>query len=523
MKKLMIVMMISVLLLTGCATNVAAEGASGQTDESQQVTQSDQDKSAEAEAARLEEERLKKEAEEAAAAEEKRLAEEAKRLEEEKAAKLLEIAEKTYYSKDLTYVYSDEAMTVESGMVLDHQTSVWVKGSILNEAGEVVAYQIEAIDGEAVEGFVNAARLFKTRQEQIKMSYDGVDYSAFEKTTYEKNPPVEVKAVYLTQATARNDNGRLDDLIKLANETEINAFVIDVKNDDGYLLFHSESAEKYLPQMNDKIAIKEIAPFIQKLKENDIYLIARIVTFKSPQYARTYPDRALHYLNSGALYSDRDKISWSTAYDRDLWEYVIGICEEAADVGFDEIQFDYVRFPATGAKLDKNLDFQNDLDESKTEAIHKFLSYAYERLSKKEVYITADVFGWAATSINDVGIGQHWESVTNVVDYIAPMMYPSHYGPNNFGLAVPDAQPYATIDASIKDAIMRNANLETPAKLRPWIQDFTARWVKGYIPYRADEVKAQIQALEDNGVYEYMLWNPGNVYSEDALRAEQED
>jgi hypothetical protein len=311
--------------------------------------------------------------------------------------------------------------------------------------------------------------------------------------------------------------------MRIAKETTINTFVIDVKDDKGNLLFYTKAAETHLPNANNTVAIKDMPAFMAKLKEANIYTVARIVTFKSEKYANAYPERALHYADSGALYSDRDKIKWASAYDRQLWEYNIGIAEEAAAAGFNEIQFDYIRFPATSAKLDKNLNFHNELGESKVEVIQNFLLYAKERLADDHVYITADVFGWVATAIGDENIGQHWEAMTNVVDYMAPMMYPSHYGPNNFGLAVPDAQPYKLIDASIKDAIERNANVETPAKLRPWIQDFTAKWVKGYIPYRTAEVKAQIQALEDNGIHEFMLWNASNNYTESALGLDTED
>ena len=214
---------------------------------------------------------------------------------------------------------------------------------------------------------------------------------------------------------------------------------------------------------------------------------------------------------------------WSSPYDRDLWKYNVDIGKEAASYGFNEIQFDYVRFPATGSKKDKILDFRNHKDENKTEAIQNFLKYAYSELSKDEVYVAADIFGWTATAINDVGIGQHWEAISGVVDYMCPMMYPSHYGPGIFGLAVPDAHPYTTIDRSIKDAIARNQNIEVPGRLRPWIQDFTATWVKGYIKYGTKEVEDQIKALKDNGVDEYILWNSMNRYSENALRGDKNE
>jgi len=146
------------------------------------------------------------------------------------------------------------------------------------------------------------------------------------------------------------------------------------------------------------------------------------------------------------------------------------------------------------------------------------LKYANERLKETNVVISADVFGWAASATDDVGIGQHWEAVSNVVDVVSPMMYPSHYGPGNFGLSVPDAFPYETIERSIIAALNRNANLETPGKLRPWIQDFTATWVEGHIRYGSKEVRAQIDALKANGIDEYLVWNAGNYYSKGTFK-----
>lgn len=365
------------------------------------------------------------------------------------------------------------------------------------------------------EVWVKSKDLTTERTDLMDRYYDNVDYTPQDKTAYASNPKVEVKGVYVTGYKA---GGSIDQLIELTKRTEINAFVIDVKDDNGNMLFFSETAEKFVPSANKRPYIKDPEAFVKKLKDNDIYVIARIVTFKSPRYSKQHPERSIVYKGTHNLFRSRDGISWASPYDRELWDYNLGVALEAADYGFDEIQFDYVRFPDTGSKKDKLLDFRNNLGENKTEAIQGFLKYAYEKLSEEEVYVSADVFGWTATAINDVGIGQHWEAMTNVVDYMSPMVYPSHYGPNNFGLSVPDANPYETINRAIKDSIKRNKNVETPAMLRPWIQDFTAPWVKGYIPYGAREVGLQIKALRDNGIDEYILWNPMNRYSEGALK-----
>ncbi len=386
----------------------------------------------------------------------------------------------------------------------------------------VVAYELKSVEGKPSNQYVSADEVYPELYDFIEYPVEGVSYEPYPKTEYESNPPIKVRGVYVSLGAAANGAGLLDYLIDLARTTDINTFVIDVKDDSGYLLFKSDAGAKYMPEENANAMIDDIEGLIKKLKDEDIYLVARIVTFKGSTYAKKHPDEALQYKDGGGLYSDGDGVYWSSPYNRNLWDYNISLAEECADLGFNEIQFDYVRFPATSSSTDESLDFHNELNETKSLAVHNFLKEAHRRLSKKEVYVTADLFGWMASALDDQNIGQHWESLVNVVDYVAPMMYPSHYGPNNFGLAVPDANPYACIDGSIKDAISRNNNLYTPAKLRPWIQDFTATWVDGYIDYGPHEIMEQIRALKDNGVDEYMLWNAANYYSEGGLHGDKE-
>lgn len=513
--------------------------------------------------------------EEEAAAEEakKRAEEEAKKKAEEEAKRKFEEERKsTFYMTLDSKFYESDAFLEEGAVDAPHKakvkvvSEVWKEGEIEMEpepgsetegegdaaseaegAGEeaaeesgtdkkaktepktepktekkLVGYEISSVNDEAKKAYVKAEDVVQYPYDFIEYPVEGVSYEPFPKKTYEKNPPIKVRGVYVTRTAAVNGDGLLDYLLDLARKTDINTFVIDVKDDKGLLLFKTKAAEKYMPEENERVVIDDIKAFVKRLKEENLYLVARIVTFKSPLYAQKHPERSLKYKDGRGLYSDHDGIYWSTPYGRELWDYNISIAEEAADAGFNEIQFDYVRFPATTEEEDQILEFYNEKNESKSLVISQFLQEAYRRLSAKEVYVTADLFGWMASAVDDQNIGQHWESLANYVDYIAPMMYPSHYGEHNFGLAVPDAHPYECIDASIKDAISRNKNLYTPAKLRPWIQDFTATWVEGYIPYGANEVLAQIKALNDNGIDEYMLWNAGNTYTEDALHGDKE-
>jgi len=411
---------------------------------------------------------------------------------------------------------SSKASTVDR---LLKGTELEIIEEVKNPEDDSLWYKVKGEkDGNPIEGFFLASDTVQTKTELLQAVYPDLDYAPQNKAyEYPDNPRVEVKGIYMTKHTASGK--RLDDLIEMTKRTNINTFVIDVKDDNGQMLFYSETAAEYAPDANKQIYIKDMEAFMQKLKDNNIYAIARIVSFKDGIYSKTHPDRAIIRKSTGEFYTNSDKLIWATAYDRELWKYNIGVAKEAAKWGFNEIQFDYVRFPASnGGKLDKDLDYKNKLDESKPKAIQEFLKYAREELSPLNVYISADVYGMVGTTNNDMGLGQYWEAVSNVTDYISPMMYPSHYGYGEYGLAVPDAQPYNTIYHSTKDSVERDKNIKTPATIRPWIQDFTATWVKGYIKYGEKEVREQIKALEDNGVKEFLLWNAGNKYTEDAVK-----
>jgi hypothetical protein len=368
------------------------------------------------------------------------------------------------------------------------------------------------------EGWIAAEFTVSDRTELLSEDLRDLDFSPQEKVVeHPGNPRVKVRGAYMTIYSA--SGARLDQMIEMARNTSLNAFVIDVKDDNGNMLFYTEAAERFAPEANELTPIKDIEAFMKKLKDNGIYTIARIVTFKDPIYTERYPERAILDKRTGEAHKQQDGLRWASAYDRQLWEYDVAVAKEAARVGFNEIQFDYVRLPDSGGgKLDEYLDYRNSGNESKPKIIQDFLKYAYKELSPEGVYVSADIYGLVGSVTDDMGLGQYWEAISNVVDYVSPMMYPSHYANHTYQLPVPDAYPYETIYNSAKDSVMRNKNLETPAIIRPWIQDFTASWVKGHIKYGEKEVRAQIKALEDNGIDEFMLWNPNNRYSEAALK-----
>jgi len=426
--------------------------------------------------------------------------------------------------KNIAYISASKLRVREAAEADAKALDNLIKGTgvnILEETKDSAGkswYRVEydGLSGKTA-GWIAAEYTVRDRTELLTESLKKLDFSPQNKTwEYPGNPRVEARGIYLTKYSASND--RLDKLIEMTKRTKINTFVIDVKDDKGHMLFKTKAAEKYSPEANDYATVKDISALMKKLKDNNIYAVARIVSFKDPTYTKQHPERAIIYKDSGKPFTNSDGLIWASAYDRELWAYNLEVSKEAAEAGFNEIQFDYVRFPASdGGKLDKSLDYRNTTGESKPQAIQDYLKYAREQLSPLKVYISADIYGLVGSVADDMSLGQYWEAVSNIVDYVCPMMYPSHYANGTYGLTVPDAYPYETVYNSTKDSAARNKNIETPAVIRPWIQDFTAPWVKGYIKYTDKQVAEQIRALEENGVKEYLLWNAGNKYSETAV------
>ena len=337
----------------------------------------------------------------------------------------------------------------------------------------------------------------------------------------------KVKGIYVTGPKA--GSGGMEDLIRLVDETELNAMVIDVKNDEGNLTFRLTNEE--IPQdipVLDRISemqagiryIRDIQTMMQELKDHNIYTIARIVCFKDPILAAAQPELALTKPD-GKPVTDANGLAWVNPYRQEVWEYLTELAEMAADLGFDEIQYDYVRFPV-GSDADA-ADYGVDMEAyPKRQAIQDFLSYAGDRLHEKGCVVTADVFGTIIGSETDVQtVGQDYTALGQTVDAISPMVYPSHYANGVFGLKVPDAHPYETVSAAMQGSAEELQEIPEAerAVVRPWLQAFTATWVPGHISYNG----TQIQAVYDAGYEEWILWNATNRYSPDGLLAAGEE
>lgn len=320
-----------------------------------------------------------------------------------------------------------------------------------------------------------------------------------------------VKGVYVTAHSAAGP--RLNTLLELLDDTELNSFVIDVKDDYGHITYETENPE-LTALGTTKPIIGDMPGLMATLKEHDVYPIARVVVFKDTVLAGKKPE--LSFLNpDGTLWTNGKSTpdSFVNPYEKQVWDYNVAVAKEAVKAGFKEIQFDYVRFPEGFEKRAEQLHYTRD-DRPRIDAVADFVKYAREQLAPLGVRVSVDIFGYAASVPAAEGIGQDFAKIAKYVDVIAPMVYPSHYGTGWFGSKVPDAAPYATIHGAMADT-MKKLDPLGPHKpiVRPWLQDFTAAWVPGHIEYGKREIGEQLRALKDSGIREFLLWNAGNVYT----------
>jgi hypothetical protein len=312
--------------------------------------------------------------------------------------------------------------------------------------------------------------------------------------------PDQVKGVYAT-GWAAGSSFLFSRLIDFMEQTEINSLVIDIKDDSGLVSYKS-----VLPKVNEleswNLKIQDPTKLLRVLQKRQVYPIARIVVFKDPFLAEKRPDLAIKD-NNGEMWRDYRGLAWVDPHNKEVWEYNIEIAKEAVNLGFPEIQFDYVRFASDGDLSNCVYPFSDGT--SKEDVIKEFLLYAKEELEPLGAVVSADIFGLACSAKDDLFIGQKLEKIAEAVPIISPMVYPSHYANGSYGLSVPDLFPYETVLQSMKDA---KARLEGyPVKLRPWLQDFSLG-----SKYGNQQINAQIQAVLDAGVEDWIFWNPSCRY-----------
>ncbi len=348
------------------------------------------------------------------------------------------------------------------------------------------------------------------------------------KASHVKTPDA-VKAIYMTSWVAGTPSIR-EGLVQIIKDTEVNSVVIDIKDDTGRISF--DVWDEALDAIgSEEIRIGDLREFIEELHKENIYVIGRISAFQDPYMTAHKPEWAVKKASdTSVVWTDRKGISWIDAGTKEMWDYLVAIGEESYKAGFDELNYDYVRFPSDGDMSD--IYYPNseqtvlaDPDFGKADVIESFFAYLHEELKDSGAVLSADLFGMTTTNDDDLNIGQVLERALPYFDFIAPMVYPSHY-PNTFiGLGNPAAYPYEVIDYSMEEAIKKVNALKSatttptwirekvnPLQIRPWLQDFDLGAV-----YTPEMVRAQIQATYDNGLTSWMLWDAANTYTRGAL------
>jgi hypothetical protein len=320
----------------------------------------------------------------------------------------------------------------------------------------------------------------------------------------DKEFPV-VRALYVNRFAAQSSK-KMARLIQIADETEINALVIDMKDEFG--LNYKPSNPEWAKNAGTSGTVRNLPALLDTLRAHKILPIARLVVFKDSVTARLNPTHTIRQPD-GTVWRDKKKLAWVNPYDRTIWAYNLGVAEELAKMGFGEIQFDYIRFPEPFKSLPPQV-FPDNKGESKPEALAAFLKEANARMDKVGVRTTADIFGLTTTVGGPLEIGQWWERVSPNVDVVLPMVYPSHYPHGELGLAAPNSEPYKVLHISLSRAKQRDAKLgiTQPEHVRPWLQAFTL----GKPPYGPAELEAQKRGTYDAGYDGWVLWSPGSKY-----------
>lgn len=363
------------------------------------------------------------------------------------------------------------------------------------------------------------------------------------------SPASPIKAIYATSWSAGSPS-KMNYLINLIKQTELNAIVIDLKDYSGLVTYDIKvpEVEKYGAK---EIRIPRINSLIKRLHDENIYIIGRITVFQDPVLAKARPDLAVKNKTTGEIWKDRKELSWIDPASKDAWDYTIKISKDAAERGFDELNFDYIRFPSDGDLSILGYPFYDEKTTLKADVIKDF--FVYLRTNLKGIKISADLFGIAAFAHNDLGIGQLIEDAYQNFDYVSLMVYPSHYGYGSLGYKNPAQFPYEVVKHSMEQALQRLttynlqqttatssvAGRQLSVKLRPWLQDFDLG-----ADYTAEMVRKEIQAVDDSYSFcspasgrdaqicdsspdglgdkfgGWMLWDPNNVYTKEALLVE---
>jgi hypothetical protein len=316
--------------------------------------------------------------------------------------------------------------------------------------------------------------------------------------------PTVVRALYVNRWAAQSKK-KMKKLVAIADTTEINALVVDMKDEFG-LNYATKNPE--FAKNAGTSAKANVVALLDTLKAHKIFPIARIVVFKDSVTARVHPEWTIRRTD-GSVWRDKKGLAWVNPYHHELWDYNIGVAEELVKLGFGEVQFDYIRFPEPYPSLPKQV-FPDSKDVTKPNALADFLKEAKTRLNKLGVRSTADIFGLVTTVTGPLEVGQEWEKLAPNTDVLLPMVYPSHYPHGSFEIKSPNAEPYKVITIAIKRARERDEKLgiKEPEHVRPWLQAFTL----GPPTYGAEQLRDEKKAVYDSGYEGWVMWNPGSSY-----------
>jgi len=393
----------------------------------------------------------------------------------------------------------------------------------VDKEGKVNYYKVKTSDN--YEGYVYSKYLVDT-QEEANKNYDedgaykthkgrtnklgggdagSLDYYPVDKPKFRDNKmPDQVYALYLNGTKAVISN--VDKYIDYAKTTKINAFVVDIK-DSGVTGYASPFMKEVSPTSYKyaQNSLEDYQKAIKKIKDNGFYVIGRITTFKDEYFIKDHKEYAIS--RNGGPYKDNAGNYWPTAFNRKVWEFNIGLAIEAVqEMGFNEIQFDYVRFPDRTQSIEKTLDYLNTYKETKAQAIQRFLMYATDMLHRYNVYVSADVFGessWGYVT----AYGQYWPAMSNVADVISAMPYTDHFGSDSSYWT----NPYQTMKNWGKTAAERQKEIPTPAIARTWITAYNTPYWNPTVSYNGEKLTEQINGLYENGLKGgFMTWNSGS-------------
>lgn len=392
--------------------------------------------------------------------------------------------------------------------------------------------------------FASIILIFVVSRISSSQEYDLNDKSAAVATKAEEPKPEVVhlktpeplKAVYMTSCIASLPKER-SKMVKLIEETELNAIVVDIKDYSGVVSYTTGNAEIDKVSFSAKgCRVDDMREFVQELHDKDIYVVGRVTVFQDPLYTKMYPEVAVKSKSkrlpdgSQGVWRDRKGLAFVDVGAERYWQHVLAIATTSYALGFDEINFDYIRFPSDGDMDDANYTY--DVGKTKRQALKEFFEYVNKHMTEAGITSSADLFGMTTTADGDLGIGQVLEYALMNFDYVAPMVYPSHYPPHFNGWKDPNKVPYELIKFVMNGALTKSNRLYVevststasstpnqalmkrvkPTQLRPWLQDFDYP-----VPYTADMVRKQIQATYDVGLTSWMLWDPSNKYTPEAL------